>query len=88
MPIYEYKCRDCHGHFERKQRFDEEPLKECPVCQGKAHRVLHSTPIIFKGSGFYVTDHRSDGGREAITGGNGEQADSKSEEPAASGEIV
>ena len=59
MPIYEYECSVCNCHFERKQRFDEEPIAICPECQGKARRVIHSVPIIFKGSGFYITDSRS-----------------------------
>ena len=58
MPIYEYECNDCHFRFERKQRFDEEPIAMCPTCQGKARRIIHSVPIIFKGSGFYTTDNR------------------------------
>ena len=58
MPVYEYECGLCHFHFERKQGFDEEPVAMCPQCQGKARRILHSTPIIFKGSGFYITDNR------------------------------
>ncbi len=58
MPIYEYECSLCHFHFERRQRFDEEPVAICPECEGKARRVLHSVPVIFKGSGFYTTDNR------------------------------
>ena len=58
MPIYDYECGLCHFRFERKQRFDEEPVAICPKCQGKARRVLHSVPVIFKGSGFYITDNR------------------------------
>ena len=58
MPIYEYECEACHSLFERRQRFDEEPVAVCPKCQGKARRVIHSVPIIFKGSGFYITDNR------------------------------
>mgnify|MGYP001075743214 CR=1 FL=1 len=58
MPIYEYECSSCHFHFERKQGFDEEPVAMCPKCQGEARRVIHSVPIIFKGSGFYITDNR------------------------------
>ena len=61
MPIYEYECGLCHFRFERKQRFDEEPVAICPKCRGKARRVLHSVPIIFNGSGFYVTDNRKGG---------------------------
>ena len=58
MPIYEYECCACQCRFERKQRFDEEPVAMCPICQGKARRVIHSVPVIFKGSGFYITDNR------------------------------
>jgi len=58
VPIYEYECGDCQTHFDRKQSFDEEPVTECPKCQGKARRVIHSIPVIFKGSGFYITDSR------------------------------
>ena len=64
MPIYEYECSLCHFHFERKQRFDEEPVAICPKCQGKARRVLHSIPVIFKGGGFYITDNRKGGAVE------------------------
>jgi len=64
VPIYEYECSLCHYHFERRQRFDEEPVAICPKCQGKARRVLHSTPVIFKGSGFYITDNRKGGAVE------------------------
>ena len=59
VPIYEYECNDCNFRFERKQSFDEEPVAMCPKCEGKARRVIHSVPVIFKGSGFYVTDHRT-----------------------------
>jgi putative FmdB family regulatory protein len=58
MPIYEYECGKCRHHFDIKQGFDDEARAECPRCQGKAKRVIHASPVIFKGSGFYVTDHR------------------------------
>ncbi len=57
MPIYEYECSSCRSRFERRQRFDEEPIAVCPKCTGKARRLIHSVPVIFKGSGFYCTDH-------------------------------
>jgi len=57
LPIYEYECSSCRSRFERKQRFDEEPVASCPRCSGKARRLIHSVPVIFKGSGFYCTDH-------------------------------
>ena len=58
MPTYEYECGSCQFRFERKQRFDEEPVAMCPKCGGKSRRVIHSVPVIFKGSGFYTTDSR------------------------------
>ena len=64
MPIYDYECGLCHFRFERRQGFDEEPVAVCPRCQGKARRVLHSVPIIFNGSGFYITDNRKGGAVE------------------------
>ena len=60
MPIYEYECADCDFRFERKQGFDAEPVAVCPKCKGKARRIIHSIPAIFKGSGFYITDSRKD----------------------------
>ncbi len=61
MPNYEYECTHCGHRFELKQRFQDKPQAECPQCKKKAKRVFHPTPIIFKGSGFYVTDHRKHG---------------------------
>ena len=61
MPMYEYKCEECGLTFERSQHFSEEPLKTCPECGGPVHRVIYPVGIIFKGKGFYVTDHRSGG---------------------------
>jgi putative FmdB family regulatory protein len=58
MPIYEYECSHCGHKFELKQSFHDKPQAECPKCKKKAKRVFHPAPIIFKGSGFYVTDHR------------------------------
>ncbi len=58
MPIYEYKCESCAIAFERMQHFDDEPLTTCPECGGTVYRVLQPVGVIFKGSGFYITDHR------------------------------
>ena len=58
MPIYDYECTQCGHRFEVKQSFHDKPQADCPQCKKKAKRVFHPTPIIFKGSGFYVTDHR------------------------------
>lgn len=59
MPLYEYECEDCEIQFELKRRFgDEADVSECPHCKGKARRLFSPVPIIFKGSGFYITDSR------------------------------
>jgi putative FmdB family regulatory protein len=58
MPIYEYECTACKTRFERSQRFSDPPVAECPECGGKVRRVLFPAGIVFKGSGWYVTDSR------------------------------
>jgi putative FmdB family regulatory protein len=58
MPVYEYECESCGIRFERLQHFKDEPLKECPECCGSVRRVIQPVGIIFKGSGFYITDNR------------------------------
>ena len=62
MPIYQYTCSKCNSHFELKQGFHDEPEAMCPKCQHKARRLFVPAPIIFKGSGFYVTDHKKNNG--------------------------
>jgi putative FmdB family regulatory protein len=58
MPIYLYQCESCGLRFERLQRMSDDPLSDCPECDGHVHRVVQPVGIIFKGSGFYVTDNR------------------------------
>ncbi len=61
MPIYEYECEECACRFELKRRFDEDEGSPCcPQCRGKVRRLFSLPAIIFKGSGFYVTDSRDD----------------------------
>lgn len=61
MPTYVYECDSCEHRFEERQSFDDDPLTDCPRCEGSVRRVLHPAPIIFKVSGFYVTDSRPAG---------------------------
>lgn len=76
MPIYTYRCENCGIRFERQQSFSDQPLTRCPECNKKALRKVY-TPvgIVFKGSGFYATDHRSPSGGQS----SGKSADSKPE---------
>jgi len=74
MPTYDYVCEKCAGTFEIVQSMRDAPLKECPkeLCRqkkwghGKVKRLIGSgAGLIFRGSGFYITDYRSDSYREA-----------------------
>jgi len=67
MPLYEYECDKCRDHFDIRQRFHDEAVAECPKCQSKSHRVFCPAPVIFKGSGFYVTDYRKEKDPEKVT---------------------
>jgi putative FmdB family regulatory protein len=63
MPVYVYHCENCEYQFEQQQKFSDNPLKTCPNC-GKPtlHKVYMPVGVIYKGSGFYSTDHRSSSG--------------------------
>jgi putative FmdB family regulatory protein len=67
MPTYEYRCEDCGHEFEEFQFMSEKPLEKCPECGKKKLRRLFGTgaAIIFKGSGFYETDYRSESYKKA-----------------------
>ena len=68
MPVYTYRCENCGVQFERHQSFTDAPLKTCPECRKKAlKKVITPTKIIFKGSGFYATDHKSPSGDSSKT---------------------
>ena len=59
MPLYTYRCNENGHEFEARQRMMDDPLTECPICGGPVRRVVSSVGVVFKGSGFYVTDNRS-----------------------------
>lgn len=64
MPVYTYRCDSCGLQFDRKQSFSDSPLKRCPECsKNSLHKVITPVGIVFKGSGFYATDHRSPSGQ-------------------------
>jgi putative FmdB family regulatory protein len=67
MPTYEYQCDACEHQFDEFQNFSDKPLKKCPKCgKPKLRRLLGTgAAVIFKGSGFYQTDYRSDSYKEA-----------------------
>lgn len=73
MPTYVYKCGECEHMFETRQRMSEDPLTDCPQCDASAlRRVINNVGIVFKGSGFYVTDNRN--GKNGVVSSNGSSA--------------
>ena len=66
MPTYEYQCEKCSHTFEKFQSMKDAPLKKCPQCKGRVKRLLGTgAGLIFKGSGFYTTDYRSENYKSA-----------------------
>lgn len=58
MPIYTYECSECGVRFDARQKFTDDPIDACPECGGHTHRVPQAVGIVFKGSGWYVTDSK------------------------------
>ena len=90
MPIYEYECQVCRRRFERLQHFTDGPVKTCPHCGGSVQRVIQPVGIIFRGSGFYVTDNRQLPSKEPLKElSDGDGAPKEREKTAASeGELT
>jgi putative FmdB family regulatory protein len=65
MPLYDYKCSKCGHIFEVQQKISEELLKFCPLCKSPIKRLISPAGIIFKGSGFHVTDYGKKETKEA-----------------------
>lgn len=77
MPIYEYKCRKCGEHFEKRQSISEDPLTTCEKCGGGLEKQWSLSGFQFKGAGWYVTDYA---GKKPGT----DKPAEKSEKPSAS----
>ncbi len=68
MPTYWYRCQTCNHEFEEFQKMSDPPLRECPKCGGVVMRVITGgAGVLFKGSGFYITDYRSDSYKKAAS---------------------
>jgi len=77
MPTYSYRCAACGHKFDQFQRFSEDPLTECPECHGLVKRVLHPVGVVFKGSGWYITDSRKPSPSENGGSDKAEKSDTK-----------
>jgi putative FmdB family regulatory protein len=60
VPVYQYACTECGEQLEVRQSFTDDALTVCPNCSGRLRKVLSAVGVVFKGSGFYRTDSRSD----------------------------
>ena len=87
MPTYEYRCPECGNEFEKFGKMSDPPVTECPNCQAQAQRKISAgAGLLFKGSGFYITDYRGEGYKKAAetdkggsSGGGEAKSESKSE---------
>jgi putative FmdB family regulatory protein len=90
MPTYEYVCRACEGRVEAVQKFSDPPLTTCEECGGSLRKVFSPVGIVFKGSGFYVTDYKykenGRNGKSATSTTNGSSAGSESKSETKSAE--
>lgn len=91
MPTYQYRCKDCDTDLEVVQKFTDDALTDCPVCEGGTLRkVFNAVGVVFKGSGFYRTDSRaakasSDSGTKATSSADTSASSSGSTESGSSG---
>ncbi len=72
MPMYGYQCTECGHEFQTRQKMSDDPIKTCPECQGGVKRLLYPVGIVFKGTGWYVTDYDKTGRAEKERAERGE----------------
>src|SRR5215813_1843892 len=75
VPTYTYTCTACNEMIEKRQSFTDPPLTTCEQCGGTLRKVIHPVGIVFKGSGWYITDSRSS---SAAANGGSEKSSSSS----------
>jgi putative FmdB family regulatory protein len=95
VPTYQYACTNCGHQLEAVQSFTDEPLTDCPACEGRLRKLFSAVGVVFKGSGFYRTDSRSgakstagssngsSSGSSDSSGGSGSTSSESSKTPAA-----
>ena len=80
MPTYTYHCEHCGHQFDKRQSFSESALVVCPQChKHRLHKVYQPAGVVFKGSGFYITDKRgkSSVAKPSLKGKSGDKTESK-----------
>ena len=84
MPTYVYACDSCGAQFEQFQSFRDEPLRTCPSCASAVRRVFQPVGIVFKGSGWYITDSRKASSAAVASDDSSAKADKPGDTPAKS----
>ena len=84
MPTYSYACTACEHRFDTVQAFSDSSLTNCPECTGRLRKLFSAVGIVFKGSGFYRTDSRSDPVESSGEGKKESKSDSTKSDPAKS----
>ncbi|MDW8350798.1 MAG: zinc ribbon domain-containing protein [Anaerolineae bacterium] len=80
MPTYQYACPDCGFEFEKQQKFTDDPIKRCPKCGKRSvYRVVSKVAVTFKGSGWYITDSKSDKAKHSVETKQSEAESSKTD---------
>jgi len=79
MPLYTYRCSDCGNEFDLRQSFSDDPIRTCTVCEGDVRRVIQKVSVLFKGSGFYVTDNRNSNANGSVNGKAPKEGESSSD---------
>ena len=80
MPLYEYECQQCHRHTEKRQKFSDPEITECPHCGGKLQRVISAPNFAFAGGGWYkdlYSSTKPKGGDSSAPSGDAKSGDSK-----------
>ena len=85
MPVYAYGCKDCGHAFDIRQSFTDDALTECPECGGQLRKKFNTVGVVFKGSGFYRNDSRSDAKSSATSGSESSASSSVPAESSSSG---
>jgi len=83
MPTYVYGCDACGHQFEKFQKFSDEPVRECPNCGQPVRRILQPAGIVFKGSGWHITDYKRSSGNGAEASKDDAKAPKTSDDKAA-----
>ena len=82
MPTYAYACTECDHRFEAVQSFSDDSLTVCPECEGRLRKVFNAVGVVFKGSGFYRNDSRSNANGSESSEKSGGGSTEKSASPA------